>query len=190
MLGKPTIIGHSPTSTKYTKNAESGYTIICISATHYRSDSYNVGKPSITMYDDREAGNRVVLLHAQKGYVLEKLTPTDGGDQRHIDMMDPRKWIQKYMSCKYNKLGQKTVDGVPREGIETTEPDIFGESDFRIDSLKARLWVEVGRGLPVLFEGTFKGEYSGESIMDQFQWDVELDESIFEPNIPPDYEQM
>ncbi len=26
-----------------------------------------------------------------------------------------------------------------------------------------------------------------EWIIDQFQWDVELDPSLFEPNIPPDY---
>jgi hypothetical protein len=26
--------------------------------------------------------------------------------------------------------------------------------------------------------------------MDQFQWDVELDRGIFEPNIPPDYEDI
>ena len=31
---------------------------------------------------------------------------------------------------------------------------------------------------------------AAECIMDQFQWDVELDPSLFEPNIPPDYEQM
>jgi hypothetical protein len=26
--------------------------------------------------------------------------------------------------------------------------------------------------------------------MDQFQWDVQLDPNIFEPNIPPDYETV
>ena len=26
--------------------------------------------------------------------------------------------------------------------------------------------------------------------MDQFQWDMELDPDIFEPNIPPDYERV
>ncbi len=29
-----------------------------------------------------------------------------------------------------------------------------------------------------------------ECIMDQFQWDVELEAGIFEPNIPPDYKQL
>jgi hypothetical protein len=29
-----------------------------------------------------------------------------------------------------------------------------------------------------------------EWTMDQFQWDVELDPGIFEPNIPADYEDI
>jgi len=31
---------------------------------------------------------------------------------------------------------------------------------------------------------------AAEYTMDQFQWDVERDPSLFEPNIPPDYEPM
>jgi hypothetical protein len=27
-------------------------------------------------------------------------------------------------------------------------------------------------------------------VLDQFQWDVELDPSLFEPDIPSDYEQI
>jgi len=29
-----------------------------------------------------------------------------------------------------------------------------------------------------------------ECIMDQFQWDVEMEAGTFEPNIPPDYKQL
>ena len=31
---------------------------------------------------------------------------------------------------------------------------------------------------------------SSEYVLDQFQWDAAIDPSVFEPNIPPDYEQM
>ncbi len=31
---------------------------------------------------------------------------------------------------------------------------------------------------------------AAEYTMDQFQWDVELEAGIFEPNIPPDYKQL
>ena len=43
---------------------------------------------------------------------------------------------------------------------------------------------------PVLLETEYGGQYSGSASNDQFQWDVELEPSVFEPNIPPDYEQM
>ncbi len=31
---------------------------------------------------------------------------------------------------------------------------------------------------------------AAEYTMDQFQWDVELDPSLFEPNIPSDYKEI
>ena len=31
---------------------------------------------------------------------------------------------------------------------------------------------------------------AAEYTIDQFQWDVELEAGIFEPNIPPDYERI
>ena len=184
------IYRQSATSTKYTHTDESGYATIYHSATHYRSDGYQGGRLWITMYGDIEAGTRVVLLHRQKGYVREKMTLTDKGAQKHADLMDPRIWIQRFLSCKYSKLEQKTIGGVLCEGIETTDTALIDGPNFRIDSFLARLWVATETGLPVLLESTFKGEYDGESVMDQFQWDVELDASVFEANIPPDYEQM
>ncbi|MHC4435661.1 MAG: hypothetical protein ACYTBS_27935 [Planctomycetota bacterium] len=42
----------------------------------------------------------------------------------------------------------------------------------------------------MLLEAEFEGKLSGSATIDQIQWDVALEASIFEPNIPPDYEQM
>jgi outer membrane lipoprotein-sorting protein len=61
--------------------------------------------------------------------------------------------------------------------------------------VKFRLWVSAETGYPVLYESKMSGESEGqvwelESVMDQFQWDVELGPDIFEPNIPPDYEKV
>jgi hypothetical protein len=73
----------------------------------------------------------------------------------------------------------------------------MGPTPEQIDLLDVllRLWVNVETGYPVLFESKISAEYEGEvdvleCIMDQFQWDVELDPNIFEPNIPPDYEAL
>jgi hypothetical protein len=58
--------------------------------------------------------------------------------------------------------------------------------------VEIRLWVSAETGYPVLFERKMSAEVEGEAgqsecIMDQFQWDVELDPGIFEVDIPPDY---
>ena len=63
-----------------------------------------------------------------------------------------------------------------------------------MDSLTARVWVSVETGYPIQYEDEIVG-YNGEDgqllrssvLVDQIQWDVELDESMFEPNIPAGY---
>ena len=79
------------------------------------------------------------------------------------------------------------------EGLETTDPT-FGDSNAQVDNLMLRLWVSVETRYPVLCEGSvvFEGDDGVriETVLDKFQWDVELDASEFEPKIPPDYEKM
>ena len=177
------------TCTKYEYPNGPGYSIIYISPAQSRSDAYNGGQLNSSMYCDTVARTRVVVLHGRKGYVRETLPDRDS--QQHPGW-DPKNWVQKFLSCEYRKLGEKTINGVLCEGTETTDPTLVGEgaSYFQIDSLIARLWVSVETGYPVLVESEFTGQYSGEMVIDQIQWDVELEASVFEPNIPPDYEQM
>ena len=171
----------------------SDHTIIHLSPTKYRSEGYQSGELWITMYEDRDERKRVVLLHKQKGYVKEEMRLTEDDQQILTDMMNPTKWVENFQSCDYSKLGQKTVEGVLCEGFETTDPAFIGVDvppELKIDSLVANLWVSVETGYPVLLEDEFEGKFSGKTSFDQFQWDVELEASVFEPNIPPDYEQM
>ncbi|UCF17209.1 MAG: hypothetical protein JSW59_07065, partial [Phycisphaerales bacterium] len=101
---------------------------------------------------------------------------------------------QKFLSCECRNLGQKTIDGILCEGLETTDPAFLDDSDPPVESLMLQLWVSVEMGYPVLFECNAVNEPDDggriEVVMDQFQWDVELDPSEFEPKIPPDYELM
>ena len=94
------------------------------------------------------------------------------------------------MAHPYTELEPTEVDGTPCEGIETTDPSVMGDAPFAIDSFSARLWVGVETGYPVRLEVEITGEYSVSETLDQFEWDVEPNPSVFEPNIPPDYEQM
>ena len=117
--------------------------------------------------------------------ILEGMMPD------RLQTADPNRWAQKFLSAECQKLGQKMVDGILCEGLETTDQAVVGESDPPVDSVVLRLWVSVETGYPVLLEGSAVREADGvriEVVLDQFQWDVELDPSEFEPKIPPDYE--
>ena len=145
------------------------------------------------MYEDREERKRVVLLHKQKGYVKEEMKLIEEEQQILTDMMNPTKRVQNFLSCDYSELGKKTIEGVLCEGFETTDPAFIGVDvppDLPIESLVAHLWVSVETGYPVLLEAEFEGTFSGKASLSQFQWDIELEPSVFEPNIPPDYKQM
>jgi len=168
-----------------------GYSIVYLSAAHSRTDSYKEGELTRTSYCDFDKRTVVYIAHDAKKYIQEAMSEQTMREQ-HGAWANPNRWVQEFLSKEYRKLGQKTIDGVLCEGIETTAPT-FGVANFQVDSLVARVWVSVETGYPVLLEGEVVGD-NGQlritGILDQFQWDVELDASIFEPNIPPDYEQI
>jgi hypothetical protein len=112
--------------------------------------------------------------------------------------------IEKFLKLEQpKKLGRKKIDGVEAEGFELRDSEIAGAFvPVTFDSLVARLWVDVETSLPVRYEAElvisdrhitfFTGGKAVEVkvIGDEFQWDVEFEPSIFEPNIPPDYTPM
>ncbi|MEN6333303.1 MAG: hypothetical protein ABFE01_03525 [Phycisphaerales bacterium] len=165
-------------------------TITYLTPTDYRSDGFREGELWMTMWDDRAAGKRVVLLYAQKEYALEDFPLTEQGNRKHANYQDPTWWVQTFLACKYSKLEPKTIDGLLCEGIETTDLALLADHQNDVKSLVARLWVSVETGYPVLFDGEFHGQETSHTIFDQFQWDVAIDPSVFEPSIPAGYEQM
>ncbi|MBN2133548.1 MAG: hypothetical protein JW741_28870 [Sedimentisphaerales bacterium] len=169
---------------------KSDYGITYLSPTQYRAEGFKNDQCWITMYDNRATAKRVVLLHALKQYVIEDITLTDEGDRKHANYQDPTYWVRKFLACEYTKLTRREIDGVLCEGIETTDPAFCSNESPGIESLIARLWVSIKTGYPVLLEGEFHGESNTNMTFDQFQWDAEFDASVFEPNIPTDYEQM
>lgn len=168
----------------------SNYEITYLTPAQYRSEGFKEGRLWMSMFDNRETSKRVVLLHFKKGYVLEDMKLTEQGNQKHANLQNPSWWVQKFISCEYTKLKAKEIDGVLCEGIETKDLALLPQGGPPVDRLLARLWVSVDTGYPVLFEGRFYGEKSIKTVFDQFQWDAELDASVFEPKIPADYEQM
>lgn len=180
------------TMTSSNRPGEDDYRMIYSCPTHSRTDQYEADRITGSLYRDYNARTMVRIEHDDKRYFRHTMSEQTAQD--HRDEISPKAWAQKVLSCECRKLGQKTIDGILCEGLETTDPAFLDDSDPPVDSLMLQLWVSVGTGYPVLFEGNAvnKADDGGriEVVLDQFQWDVELDSSEFEPKIPPDYELM
>ena len=97
------------------------------------------------------------------------------------------------------KLGKKEIDGVMTEGFEVKDVKLFsGVPKFFLnpEDINIRLWVNEETLLPIRIEGegfVNKGLMTGfkaftyKEVMHSIEYDVEIDESVFEPNIPNDY---
>jgi hypothetical protein len=182
--------------------SEDDYSITYTSPTHCRRDFYKDGQIIRTGYVDFTSSDTYTLVdvfHMKKFCLTTIYKKSKYGFflEWRDDWTNPGFLVQMILSGEHSKLGQKTIEGVLCEGIETTDPACLGALPEPVNDLEVefRLWVSAETGYPVLYESKMSGEHEGdvwesESVMDQFQWDVELDTSIFEPNIPPDYERL
>ena len=178
--------------------AERDYTVKYLCPTHSRSDTYNGGQITRSFYSDFDTKTFTGIFHTHKHYLTDTFTGSmEGFLEKHEDWMNPGYLVETILSCEHGKLDPKTIGGTLCEGIETSDPAFLGPPPGPFDRLEAqlRLWVNVETQYPVLLEAKISAEHNGEvvgseGIMDHFQWDVELDPSLFEPNIPPDYESM
>ena len=174
---------------------EGDYTVKYMSPTRSRSDTYKGGQLTRSFYSDLDTKTFTGIFHTDKHYLIDTFTEsTEGFLEKHEDWMNPGYLVETILSCEHTKLEQKTIEGVLCEGIETTDPAFLGPPPGPVDRLEAqlRLWVNVETQYPVLLEYKISAEQDGEvmgseGVMGQFQWDVELDPSLFEPNIPADY---
>ena len=107
--------------------------------------------------------------------------------------------MKLFGSERCTKLGSREIDGVIAEGFEVKDVEIFSQvPQFLLhpEDINIRLWVNEGTLLPIRIEGEgFVGkglltggmEFKYSEVMNNIEYDVEIDESIFEPNIPDDY---
>ncbi len=189
-------------TSSFQSSDETDYSITYTSPRYSRKDSYKEGQITHTYYNDFSGSDTVTLTgvyHKYKHYISHtyQKSKNEFFMEQHEDWMNPRYLVQRILSGEHSKLGQKTIEGVLCEGIETTDPAALGPLPGPVNRLEVefRLWVSVETKYPVLFESKMSGEAEGKAmssewIMDQFQWDVELDPSFLEPNIPPDYVDM
>ena len=160
------------------------------SPTHGRTDLYKQGQIVRSIYSDYSTRDFLVIHYKDRCYFHHPMDEKDIKDhQRQMNLKD---WIEGILSRQHTNLGSRTIEGVLCEGIETKYP-IFGDMNSPAEDYTQRIWVSVKTGYPLLCEGGTIGDdekLQVKNVLDQFQWDVELDASVFEPDIPSDYEQM
>lgn len=177
--------------------SDPNYSIHYLSPTHSRTDQYSAGHIAVSHYLDFETMTASSVYHTQKHYWRNAPLGRQDADA-HDRMSDPKWLVQAILSCEHRGLGRKTIDGVFCEGLETTDPAVFGgnlPASAGEIAMRLELWVSVGTQYPVLCEGNTTVPIDGKTqtmqwIMDQFQWDVLLGPEVFEPNIPADYEEI
>jgi len=99
---------------------------------------------------------------------------------------DPREMIKQIMGSEYTELGRSVIDGIDVEGFHTTDPAFYGGA---VENVECTLWVDVEEWLPVRTEMDFKmnEQMQMQGVIYDFQWDIPVVASDFEPVIPDDY---
>ena len=152
-----------------------------------RADAYIKDKLISTTYINPRTKAILSVIHDQKKYI--KMQMNDEQFREYQLENNPREMIKDFMIYGFTELGISDINGIQAEGIMVTDPNVFAGV---FSDVEAELWVDVESDLPVMMKINAAGENSIliDMVMDDFQWNVELNLAELEPNIPADYEMM
>lgn len=102
---------------------------------------------------------------------------------------DPRMMIEQLLTCDYQKVGKSHINGIEVDGFQTNDPAYMGGAMGDVDVI---LWVDSETRLPVQVDMDMEiaGQMHMTGAMTDFQWDVPVDASVFDPVIPDDYTSL
>ncbi|MHC4517150.1 MAG: hypothetical protein ACYTAS_01055, partial [Planctomycetota bacterium] len=172
------------------------YSIKYFSPVGSRTDAYKDGQITRSNCSNYETLTSTYIYHAHKNYISTQYWEgIEGFLEKDEDWTNPKYLVQQIVSAEHKELGEKMVDGILCEGLETSDPAVMGaELVEMVDHIEVHmeLWVDAQTQYPVRFESTVTAEAEGEHIesdcvMDQFQWDVEVDPSLFTLDMPAGY---
>jgi hypothetical protein len=130
----------------------------------------------------------ILLKPESKKYTLMELDD-DSIARMKEENKDPRVIMNRILACEYTQLGRTVIDGIEVEGFETTDPKVATDKVENYEDVKVTLWVDVETWLPVIWEMDMTiNEYMHvHCIISNFQWNIPVVASDFEPVIPEDY---
>jgi outer membrane lipoprotein-sorting protein len=146
-----------------------------------------LGATTQEMYMLPQQGKMVTIMPSLKRYMEIEFDDAEFKEAQ-MENNDPRVMVEQILQCGYTGLGRSTIDGVEVEGFQTTDPNYQGGIIGPVD---VKIWVDVKTQLPVRSEMDVQMQMGGEMhmhmVIHDFQWDVSVDASEFEPVIPDNY---
>ena len=155
-----------------------------------RSDSYYDGKLGVRTFTNLAQKRMTSLFSGMNRYSVHPLAATE-----YLQRDDPHRMVIHCINkaSRIHALGTELIEDVLCEGIAIRDPNVFYWGEDTPEEFAMRIWVDIETDLPIWIEKEFR--MPGQSwrslrIMDQFEWNVQLDPKLFEPNIPSDYTLM
>jgi hypothetical protein len=169
-----------------------GYMMHYKSPVHSRTEWYRGGQIRRTINFDLSTKTLVWLAYDSNVYAKEPMKE-EAVQSVQSGWMHPEEVTSQFVSHEHKSLGARTIDGVLCEGIETTDPAVFG-ANYPVKTFVGRLWASTETGFPVLIEleaaAGADGSVRQTGFVDQFQWDVEFSPSDRAISIPPDFRPL
>lgn len=145
-----------------------------------RHDVYKDGQLTGILYIPLSGIDVTYVMPVTKQYSIVTMSEEY---MKQNNQASPSGLIKEFMSYEYTKLDRKKIDGVEAEGVEVNEPGFYG-----FKSTVGRLWIDIETNLPVRMEiEGIRGATETTVITYDYNWDAELDQNIFQLNIPDDY---
>ena len=141
----------------------------------------------------------IIILPQTKQYYRLELNEEILSTMNYINPTNPNGMMKLFGSEKCTRLGSREINGVTTEGFEVKNIEALSWVPrflFQLKNVDIRLWVNPETLLPIKVEaealigkGFLTGfkDFTGKEVVYDIEYDVEIDESIFEPNIPDDY---
>jgi hypothetical protein len=165
-------------------------------------EGYSEDKLVYRITFDFPNGRTLLLFPTYKKYLT--FSSMDAIKKMMESFATPKGIFNLLLECDYKKLGRDKLDGVEVEAFEfqRTEPmmeELLPKALFDIQTFKGKVWIGIKEQLPVRMEGE---AVIGKSLMTLFQdlkmhevailgeYNVELDEDIFDTNPPEGYTEL
>jgi hypothetical protein len=168
---------------------------VCISSDYgWKIDTVLGGQITQQMYMPADGNMMIMVMPSEKKYMRIVLTDEMRAKTKN-QMQDPRTVVTQMiggMYGKYKELGKETINGIEVRGIEVNNPPSVKNV---YNNFVGRLWIDAATEYPVRVEleteiGVDEKKINMVGVIDGFEWGVDLDPAIFEPNIPSDYTTM